>query len=194
MSKTKKNAKAVNVNAEADNVNAEAETLTQAEREAEALAIALHNAGMTAQIEPALVQLGMATTQAEHEAARPMSAKDIAYAKAAALGLDLAALKPAQAGNATLAVSLEGLARAFGKYGKHVFAPDFSNGTSVVTHEVAKQLLANGKCSLPDVLKAVRAHLPLYASTGHYNTLKRMLKAEGFSLNVWQAGFSITNK
>jgi len=165
--------------------------LTAEELKAEQLAIALAYAGMAEQIEPALVTLGMATTQAEHEAARPKSAKDIAYAMAADLGLDLHALKPAQAGAATLAVSVEGLSKAFGKYGKHVFAPDTANGTSLVTHSVAKQLLESGKCSLPEVLKTVRQHLPNYASTGHYNTLKRMLKAEGFELNVAQASFSI---
>lgn len=152
----------------------------------------LVKAGRTDLIDTAIVKSGMAITAEEHAAARPMSADEIAASALADIGLNMADLTPQAAKASTLAVSLDSLAHAFGKYGKHCFAADASNGTSLVTHEVTRQLLEAGKCSLPDVLKAVRQHLPQYSSTGHYNTLKRMLKAEGYKLNVWQAGFSIT--
>lgn len=144
-------------------------------------------------VDVAIVKAGFDTAEAEHKAARPIDKAEAAKADLLAFGIDADTLKAeAEAVAVKLAVDKAGLARAFGKYGKHVFAADTANGTSLVTHEVARQLLENGKCVLPDVLKAVRASLPAYASTGHYNTLKRMLKAEGYKLNVWQAGFSIT--
>ena len=167
--------------------------LTQAEQAAEQAALALHKAGMADLIEAMLFKAGMAISEAEHDEARPMSEADKAKAALAAIGIDIAELKPETAKAGKLAINKAGLVSAFGKYGKHVYAADTSNGTSLVTHEVAKQLLETGKCLLPEVLKAVRQHLPAYSSTGHYNTLKRMLKAE-YALNVWQAGFSITSK
>ena len=171
---------------------AENMAITEAEHKAEQAAIALHKAGMTALIDAMLHKAGVAITEAEHSEARPLSEADKAKAALAAIGLDLASLTADKATAGNLAISVDGLARAFGKYGKHVFAADTANGTSLVTHNVAAQLLSTGKCLLPEVLKAVRQHLPNYSSTGHYNTLKRMLKAEGYKLNVWQAGFSIT--
>lgn len=143
-------------------------------------------------IDKAIFKAGFGIEDAEHTAARPINKADKAKADLLAFGIDADAIKAEAAKAGALAVSIDSLARAFGKYGKHCFAADTSNGTSLVTHEVTRQLLEAGKCSLPDVLKAVRQHLPQYSSTGHYNTLKRMLKAEGFRLNVWQAGFSIT--
>ena len=142
-------------------------------------------------IEAAIFKAGFNVSEAEHAEARPINKADKAKAALAAFGIDADAIKAESVKAGALAVSIDSLARAFGKYGKHCFAADTSNGTSLVTHEVTRQLLEAGKCSLPDVLKAVRQHLPQYSSTGHYNTLKRMLKAEGFRLNVWQAGFGI---
>ena len=156
----------------------------EAFNEALLAALALGAVAIT-DIDSMIVAAGFAVSEAEHEAAKPIDKKAAALAA-------LSAFMPEQAKAGALAVNVNSLARAFGKYGKHVYAADTSNGTSLVTHAVAAQLITNGKCSLPDVLKAVREHLPNYASTGHYNTLKRMLKAEGYKLNVWQAGFSIT--
>ena len=146
------------------------------------------------QIDGIIAKAGFNVPESEHADARPINKADAAKAELLAFGVDVDALQAetAQAGN--LAVNVASLASAFGKYGKHVYAADTANGTSLVTHEVARQILESGKCLLPEVLKAVRQHLPNYSSTGHYNTLKRMLKAEGYKLNVWQAGFGITGK
>lgn len=183
MSKNKQNAEqAVIAYAEADKLAA-----------IESAVIALAKANMHHYVNDAIVKAGMAISEAEHAACKPMSEADKAKAALAAIGIDIAELKPETAKASKLAIDKAGLVSAFGKYGKHVYAADTSNGTSLVTHEVARQLLETGKCLLPEVLKAVRQHLPAYSSTGHYNTLKRMLKAE-YALNVWQAGFSITSK
>ena len=171
-----------------NSIKALASELTSEELKAEQLVFALAKAGMHDQIETALSQLGMAISAEEHEAARPKSAKEQALALAASLGLDLAMPKA----SGKLAVNIESLAKAFGKYGKHCYAADAENGTSLVTRSVTRQLVETGKCSLPETLADVRKHLPNYSSTGHYNTLKRLLKAEGFLVSVSQANFSIT--
>ena len=180
----------MNTKKNADAVNVEAAKLAQFE----AALLQAVKAGLLKgeAINVAILKAGFNVADEEHAACKPISAKEQAALALAAFGIDTAQLEAETAQAGKLAVNVEGLARAFGKYGKHVFAADTANGTSLVTHEVARQLLANGRCSLPDVLKAVREHLPNYASTGHYNTLKRMLKAEGYRLNVAQASFSIT--
>ena len=180
----KNTVKAVEVQA----VEVQADALAQAEN----AVLALAAAGLAHYVDAAIMASGLAITQAEHDEARPLSAIDKAKAALAAIGVDIMALEADKATAGNLAVNVANLAQAFGKYGKHVYAADKANGTSLVTHEVARQILESGKCLLPEVLKAVRQHLPNYSSTGHYNTLKRMLKAEGYKLNVWQAGFSIT--
>ena len=181
--KTKKNAEAVNVNAEADKLTQFEAALLQAVK-AGLLRAEAENA--------AIMKAGFGVPDEEHAACKPISAKEQAALALAAFGIDTAQLEAETAQAGTLAVNTASLTRAFGKYGKHVYAADTANGTSLVTHNVATQLLSTGKCLLPEVLKAVREYLPNYSSTGHYNTLKRMLKAEGYKLNVWQAGFSIT--
>ena len=172
---------------------AQAIELTQAEQAAEQAALALHKAGMADLIEAMLFKAGMATEEAEHKAARPQTAQEKAEAALQAIGLDLASLTPAKAKVGKLAVSIKDIASCLGKYGKHCFAPDTTNGTSIETHSITKQLIETGKATLTKTLEDARKHLPSYSSTGHFNTCKRLLK-EHYSLNVWQGGFSITSK
>jgi len=160
--------------------------LSDDELKGEQLALALAKAGMSDSIEAALIQLGLAISADEHEAARPKSAKEQAMALAASLGVDLKA-KPAS----KLAADFDGIAKAFGKYSKHCFAADSENGTSLVTNSVCRQLVETGKASLAKTLDDVRKCLPTYSSAGHYNTLKRMLKEAGFTVHVQQGSFSL---
>lgn len=138
-------------------------------------------------VQALIVKAGFAVSQAEHDEAKPIDAK------AAALSA-LSAFLPdhATASAGTLAVDIKSIAAAFGKYGKHVFGYDANNGTSLVTFSIAEQLVKTGKASLPATLDFVRKFKPEYASSGHYNTCKKLLKAHGFKLNVAQASFSIS--
>ena len=177
MSNEKKNSKAV-----------QTIELTSEETKAEQLALALAKAGMHDQIETALVQLGLAVTADEHEAARPKTAKETALALAASLGLNLA--MPAKAGK--LALNLDSLAKAVEKYGKHAVIFDSENGTSICTHYMLNALANTGRVSLSDTLAHVRQYKPTYSSTGHYNTIKAMLKKAGYKVAVSQGFFSIS--
>lgn len=181
--------KAVEVKA----VDTQAESLTQAEQAAEQAALALHKAGMADLIDAMLFKAGVAIEEAEHKAAKPQTAQEKAEAALQAIGIDLASLKPAKASTSALAVNVKDIAACLGKYGKHCFAPDTANGTSLVTHSITKQLVETGKATLAKTLDDARKHLPSYSSTGHFNTVKRLLK-EHYSLNVWQGGFSINSK
>lgn len=167
--------------------------LTAAEQAAEQAAIALHKAGMTALIDAMLFKAGMAASEDEHKAARPQTAQEKAEAALLAIGLDLASLTPAKAEVGKLAVSVKDIASCLGKYGKHCFAPDTANGTSLVTHSITKQIIETGKATLAKTLDDARQYLPTYSSTGHFNTCKRLLK-EHYTLNVWQGGFSLSSK
>lgn len=167
--------------------------LTAAEQAAEQAAIALHKANMADLIDAMLFKAGMATSEDEHKAARPQTAQEKAEAALQAIGLDLASLTPAKAEIGKLAVDVKGIASCLGKYGKHCFAPDTANGTSLVTYSITKQLVETGKATLAKTLDDARQHLPTYSSTGHFNTCKRMLK-EHYTLNIWQGGFSINAK
>ena len=172
---------------------AQAIELTQAEQAAEQAALALHKAGMADLIDAMLAKAGMATEEAEHKAARPQTAQEKAEAALQAIGLDLASLTPAKAEVGKLAVSIKDIASCLGKYGKHCFAADTANGTSIVTHSITAQLVETGKATLAKTLDDARQYLPTYSSTGHFNTCKRLLK-EHYALNVWQGGFSISSK
>ena len=139
-----------------------------------------------AQVENLILTAGFAISNEEHEACKPIDKKEAALAA-------LRGFLPVQASQSALTVSLKDIASCLGKYGKHCFAPDTDNGTSLVTHSIAKQLVETGKASLAKTLDDARAHLPQYSSTGHFNTCKRLLK-EHYALNVWQGGFAISSK
>ncbi len=139
-----------------------------------------------ADAESMIVAAGFAITEQEHNESKPVDKKEAALAA-------LRGFLPVQSTQAALTVSLKDIASCLGKYGKHCFAPDTDNGTSLVTHSIAKQLVETGKASLAKTLDDARAHLPQYSSTGHFNTCKRLLK-EHYALNVWQGGFAISSK
>lgn len=155
--------------------------------------ILMAQAGMHGLIDQAIVKAGYAYTEAEHAAAKPQTAAEKAAAALKAAGVDLASLTPAKAQAGTLALTLDGIAKACGKYGKHCFGADVTNGTSLVTYSITKQLIETGKATLAKTLDDARQHLPSYSSTGHFNTMKRLLK-EHYNLNVWQGGFAISAK
>lgn len=182
--KTKKNAEAVNVNAEADK-------LTQFE----AVLLAAVAAGVLADkaVNAAIFKAGFNVSEAEHAEARPINKADKAKADLLAFGIDTAELHAEAANVGALAVNVPDIAKALGKYGKHCFAADTANGTSIVTHSITAQLVNTGKATLAKTLDDARKHLPSYSSTGHFNTCKRLLK-EHYSLNVWQGGFAISAK
>lgn len=144
-------------------------------------------------VNAAIVKAGFGITAEEHAEAKPISKADAAKAALAAFGIDTAELHAEAANVGALAVNVPDIAKALGKYGKHCFAADTANGTSIVTHSITAQLVNTGKATLAKTLDDARKHLPSYSSTGHFNTCKRLLK-EHYSLNVWQGGFAITQK
>jgi len=144
-------------------------------------------------VEAAIVASGHAVSEDEHNAAKPVDKAQAALAELAKFGVNVASLTAKTESASLLAVDVKGLAAALDKYGKHVFAYDADNGTSLCTYSIAQQLLATGKASLPATLDFVRKFKPEYASSGHYNTCKRLLK-EHYKLNVSQASFSISAK
>ena len=174
------------------------ENITDNERKAEQAAIALHKAGMADLINAMLHKAGVAITADEHKAARPQTAQEKAEAALQAIGLDLASLKPAQAKAGKLAIDQASLAQALGKLSVHMFAPDHGNGTSLITHHIAQGLLAGQrKFSLGELIKLVNSTYTKpkgtpYASTGHINTIKRLLKAAGFNVQT-PSGFFIVS-
>lgn len=143
-------------------------------------------------IDKAIAKAGLAYSDEEHAACKPISAADAAKAALASFGIDADALK-ADAGKAgTLAVNLDALAKAVGKYGKYAVIYDADNGTSACTHYMLNALAKAGRVTLADTLAFVRQHKPTYASAGHYNTIKSLLKKAGYRLNVAQGSFSIS--
>jgi hypothetical protein len=171
--------------------NKAAYELTADEHKLETALLALLAIGRADLIDTAIKAANMAATEAEHTAARPQTAEEKAKAALLAIGLDMAALEPVQATAATLALSLDALAKAAGKYGRHAVICDNTNGTSLATHYMLNTLATAGRVTLADTLKYVREHLPTYASAGHYNTIKAMLKKAGYSVNVAQGSFSL---
>lgn len=167
--------------------------LTAEEKAVESAVFALAAANLHHYVNAAIEKAGMAISQAEHDAARPLSAIDKAAAALAAVGVDIMSLEADKAEVSKLAVSIKDIASCLGKYGKHCFAPDTTNGTSIVTHSITAQLVETGKATLAKTLDDARQYLPTYSSTGHFNTCKRLLK-EHYSLHVWQGGFSISAK
>lgn len=140
-----------------------------------------------AAIDAAIVKAGFNVADEEHAACKPVSATEAAMAALAEFGLDVAELATSKA----LAVNLDALARAVGKYGKHAVIFSKENGTSACTHYMLNELAKNGRVTLAETLAFVRQFKPTYSSAGHYNTIKRLLKAAGYELNVSQGAFSI---
>ena len=144
-------------------------------------------------VNTAILKAGFSTSNEEHAACKPISAKEQAALALAAFGIDTAQLEAETAQAGKLAVNVPDIAKALGKYGKHCFGADMANGTSIVTHSITAQLVNTGKATLAKTLDDARKYLPSYSSTGHFNTCKRLLK-EHYSLNVWQGGFAISAK
>jgi hypothetical protein len=166
--------------------------MTAEEKALEAALLALLAIGRADLIEPAIKAANMAATDAEHAAARPQTAEEKALAALQAIGLDMAALEPVQATAANLAMSLDALAKAAGKYGRYAIVFDADNGTSCVSHYMLKTLAESGRVTLADTLAFARKTLPSYSSAGHYNTMKRLFKAAGYRVNVSQGSFSLS--
>lgn len=168
-----------------ETLNVEPQEAFEAFNEALLTALSL-GAVQASEVESMILAAGFAVSVEEHEACKPVDKREAALAA-------LKAFMPVQASQASLTVSLKDIASCLGKYGKHCFGADVDNGTSLVTHSIAKQLVETGKASLAKTLDDARAFLPSYSSTGHFNTCKRLLK-EHYALNVWQGGFSISSK
>ena len=171
----------------------EREELTAQEVALETALVLMAQAGMIGLIDQAIEKAGLAISSQEHAACKPLTAQEKAKAALAAFGIDIMALEADKAEAGKLAVSLDGIAKACGKYGRYAIVYDQTNGTSCVSHYIINELARNGKVTLAGTLEFARQHLPSYSSTGHYNTLKRLLK-EHYALNVWQGGFSIISK
>lgn len=183
---SKAQAQAVNANVQAsESVQAQASEAYVDFHEALLAALAL-GAIKAEDVGGMIVAAGFAISETEHAEARPVDKKAAALAA-------LSAFMPVQASQSALSVSLKDIASALGKYGKHCFGADIENGTSLVTHSIATQLVETGKASLTKTLDDARKHLPSYSSTGHFNTCKRLLK-EHYALNIWQGGFGISSK
>jgi regulator of sigma D len=134
------------------------------------------------QVDNVILQAGFAVTEKEHTEAKPVSKKELALtALAEFVNLNQITNKAGQ----------ENLLSAFGKYQVHCFTPDKSNGTSLVSHYCYQQLKAGKTVYLSEVLAYVRQHLPTYSSSGHFNTIKRLLKKAGITLNISKGQFSI---
>ena len=168
--------------------------LTTDEQKAEQAAFALAKAGHASLIDGMLSACGMAISADEHNAARPLSDEEKAEQALKVLGLDLASLKatakPAKAGK--LALNIDALAKAVEKYGKHAIVFDQDNGTSICTHFMLNRLAETGRVSLSDTLAHVRQYKPTYSSTGHYNTIKAMLKKAGYRVSIGQGFFTVS--
>ena len=143
-------------------------------------------------IEAAIFKAGFNVSEAEHAEARPINKADKAKAALAAFGIDADAIKAESVKAGVLAVNLDALAKAVGKYGRHAVIYDADNGTSACTHYMLNALAKAGRVTLADTLAFVRQHKPTYASAGHYNTIKSLLKKAGYRLNVAQGSFSIS--
>jgi hypothetical protein len=185
---TKKNEKAVE----------KAESLTAQEMTLETALIFMAQAGMFELIDAAIEKAGLAITPQEHAACKPLTAQEKADAALKAAGVDLASLKPAQAKAGKLAINYDTLAKALGKLAVHIGQPDHGNGTSLITHHIAQGLLAGERrFSLGELIKTVNKTYTMpkgvpYASTGHINTIKRLLKAAGFNVQT-PSGFFIVS-
>lgn len=195
---SKKNAaKAVDTQA----VDTQAESLTQAERDAENAVLALAAAGLTHYVDAAIMAAGLAITQAEHEAARPLSAIDKAKAALAAIGVDIMALEADKATPTHLSISFDALGRALGgKLTGYMTASEnmHSNGTWLVTYYITSRLLkGQSRFSIAEVNEFAnktytRPKGTAYMSNGHVATIKRLLIAAGFKVNSSSGFFSIT--
>jgi hypothetical protein len=176
--------------------NKAAYELTADEHKLEAALLALLAIGRADLIDTAIKAANMAATEAEHAAARPQTAEEKALAALQAIGLDMASLEPVQATAANLAVSVEGLRKAFGKYSVHIDTVDTSNGTSLVTHYTAKALLSEGHvdigATLRDINKVYTGEKAIYKSPNHFATLRKYLRLAGFNVIITKAGFRVT--
>ena len=195
---TKKNAvKAVEVKA----VEVKAESLTQAELDAEKAVLALAAANLQHYIDAAIMAAGMAATQAEHEAARPLSAIDKATQALAAVGVDIKSLEADKATPSGLAITFDALGRALGgKLTAYMTASEsmHSNGTHLVTYYITSRLLkGQSRFSIAEVNEFAnktytRPKGTAYMSNGHVATIKRLLGNAGFKVNSSSGFFSIT--
>jgi hypothetical protein len=164
MSKTKKNAEAVNAFEKA-------------------LLDALKAQAIKADdVQALIVKAGFAVSQAEHDEAKPVDAK------AAALSA-LSAFLPDHA-----TASAGTLADAFGKYWQAI-APTQGEGqgTKFVSYYIGQKLLNGEVVKKADVVKYVQTanapHSENYASDGHYNKIKKLLRDAGFKLAGTQGSF-----
>lgn len=180
----------------ANKAQAQAQAQAQADKLAqfEAALLAAVAAGVLTgdAIDKAIFKAGFAMSEAEHADARPVNKADKAKADLLAFGIDADAIKAESVKAGALAVNLDALAKAVGKYGKYAVIYDADNGTSACTHYMLNALAKAGRVTLADTLAFVRQHKPTYASAGHYNTIKSLLKKAGYRLNVAQGSFSIS--
>jgi len=143
------------------------------------LLAALKSEAITAKaVEAYIAESEFFVSEAEHEESKPVKQSEIALANLQ----DFLTKKPAN----------ELILKAFGKYAVHAFSANESNGTSLSTYYIYNKLISNETVYLSDVLTYVRQFLPSYSSSGHFNTIKRLLKAAGFSVNVSKGCFSIS--
>ena len=145
-----------------------------------------------ADVDSMIVAAGFAVSEAEHEAAKPIDKKAAALAA-------LAAFMPAKATADKLAMSYGTLAKALGKLECHIDKPLHDNGTSLVTHHIAQGLLNGQKrFSIGEIIAKVNETYTMpkgvpYASTGHINTVKALLKKAGFNVQS-PSGFFIVSE
>ena len=164
-----------------------------------ALLTALKVGAIQAQAVNELIEkAGFNVADEEHAACKPISAKEQAALALASFGVDIASLKPAQAKAGKLAVNYDTLAKALGKLECHIDKPLHDNGTSLVTHHIAQGLLNGQKrFSIGEIIAKVNETYTMpkgvpYASTGHINTIKALLKKAGFNLQS-PSGFFIVS-
>ncbi len=175
------------------------EALTADEKAVESAVLALAAANLHHYVNAAIEKAGMAISQAEHDAARPLSAIDKAAAALAAVGVDIMSLEADKAKVGKLAMNYDTLAKALGKLSVHIDKPQHDNGTSLITHHIAQGLLAGERrFSLGELIKTVNKTYTMpkgtpYVSTGHVNTIKALLRKAGFTVHA-PSGFFIVSE
>ena len=133
-------------------------------------------------IDALIVKAGFATSQAEHDEAKPIDAKEAALSALAAF---LPENEPVQAGS---------LSDAFGRYWQAIEPMrGEGQGTKFVSYFIGQKLLAGEVVKKAEVVKFVQTanapHSENYASDGHYNKLKKLLRDAGFKLAGTQGSF-----
>ena len=133
-------------------------------------------------IDGLIVKAGFAISEAEHEAAKPVDAKAAALS---ALAEFLPDNEPTKAAS---------LADAFGKYWQAIEPMQGDKqGTKFVSYFIGQKLLNGEVVKKADVVKYVQTanapHSENYASDGHYNKVKKLLRDAGFKLAGTQGAF-----